>query len=122
MVCQVSFFEGDLRMATRHLPGDLRSWMHRALGSGWFDITSGEYYSGGGTRCPVGAAASMAGVWIDGGIVGKPEWGTPEEPGPEVEDFAAYFDLVSEDIGLDEALAIVTKELDAATWSLAQAA
>ena len=107
----MSIFEGELRVATGRLPTDLRTWMRRALDSGWFDITSGSYDSRGVGRCPVGAAAALAGVWVNGGITGKPEWGAPEEPGPQVENFAAYFDLVSEDIGLDAAIAIVTQDL-----------
>lgn len=118
----MSLFRSELRMATRRLPADLRTWMRRSLDSGWFDITSGDYDSGNGSRCPVGAAATMAGAWVDGGIVGRPEWGTLDEPALEVEDFAAYFDLVSEDFGVDEALALVRQELDADTESHARAA
>ena len=108
---KVSIFEGELRMATAQLPTDLSTWMRRALNSGWFDITSGSYDSGGESHCPVAAAATLAGAWVNGGITGKPEWGTPDGPGPQVENFAAYFDLVSEDTSLDSALAIVIQEL-----------
>ena len=122
MVCEVSIFEGELRMATGQLPTDLRTWMRLALDSGWFDITSGSYDSGGESHCPVAAAATLAGAWVNGGIVGKPEWGTPDEPGPEVENFAAYFDLVAEDVGLGAALAIMTPELDVFARTTAKAA
>jgi hypothetical protein len=53
----------------------------------------------------------MAGAWVDGGIHGRPEWGTPEEPGPAVEEFAAWFDLCCGEHGLDQALEIVESEL-----------
>ena len=118
----MSLFQTEVRMATRRLTADLRTWMRRALDYGWFDITSGDYDSGSGSRCPVSAAATMAGAWVDGGIVGRPEWGSSDEPAAEVEDFAAYFDLVAEDIGIYEALALVRRELDADVGGIAKAA
>lgn len=107
-------FERELRAAIRLLPGDLALWMYRALRSGWFSIEAGAYQDGGpgGAVCPIAAAATMAGAWVEGGIAeGHEAWGTPEAPSPEVENFAAYFDLCAEEIGLDEAIAILSETL-----------
>ena len=54
----------------------------------------------GGAKCPVAAAATLAGVWRDGGIEGRPRWGDDEEPASAVEDFAAYFDLCADELGI----------------------
>lgn len=104
-------FTSELRLATRSLPPDLRIWMQRAFDSGDYDFTPKSFDDGSGRHCPVGAAADKAGAWIDGGIHGHPDWGTPEEPGEEVEEFAAYFDLCCDEHGLDQTLRVVESEL-----------
>lgn len=117
-------FEQELRAAVGLLPGDLRVWMSRALESGWFSITAGSYENGGpgGTVCPIAAAAKLAGAWVDGGIKGHDRWGTSEGPSPEVEDFAAYFDLCAEEVGLDRAIAIVSEAIAASARVTREAA
>jgi hypothetical protein len=40
-----------------------------------------------------------------------PAWGTPEEPSPEVEEFAAGFYICAEEQGLDHALTVVASAL-----------
>ena len=88
--------------------------MSRALRSGWFSLTAGTYESGGpgASVCPITAAAKMAGAWADGAIAERHEaWGTPGGPSPEVEDFAAYFDLCVEEASLDRAIGIVLATL-----------
>lgn len=117
-------FEHELRGAVRLLPGDLALWMSRALRGGWFSLTASAYENGGpgGAVCPIAAAAMLAGAWVDGGIGdGHEEWGTVEGPSPEVEDFAAYFDICTEEVGLDQTIAIVSEALveDAAIRQLA---
>ena len=99
--------------ATHNLPKGPKSWIGRALRSGWFKITSGTY-DGGTERgvCPVAAGAILAGIWENGRPrPGHPEWGTEDEPSLEVEDFAAYFDLCAAQIGTEETLRIVQREL-----------
>lgn len=108
-------FERELRHAIRRLPPEVAVWMSRALRSGWFSLTAGTYESGGpgASVCPITAAAKMAGAWADGSIAeGHEAWGTPDEPSSEVEDFAAYFDLLADDAGLHRAIKIVRAELD----------
>jgi hypothetical protein len=103
-------FDRELREAVRRLPSDVAMWMSRAFRSGWFRMAAGAYEGGGGGEsvCPITAAARMAGAWLDGGIAdGHEAWGTPDGPSPEVEDFAAYFDLCAEEAGLDRAIGIV---------------
>lgn len=98
----------------RRLPPDVAVWMSRAVRSGWFTLTAGAYERGGpgGSACPITAAAKMAGAWADGSIAeGHEAWGTPEGPSPEVEDFAAYFDLCADEGGLDRAIGIVLETL-----------
>jgi hypothetical protein len=99
--------------ATHNLPKGPKSWISRALRSGWFKITSGTY-DGGPERgvCPVAAGAILAGIWENGRPKpGNPEWGTENEPSLEIEDFAAYFDLCAAQIGTEETLRIVQREL-----------
>lgn len=106
-------FEHDSRGAVRLLPGDLALWMSRALRGGWLSLAAGAYENGGpgGAVCPIAAAAMLAGAWVDGGIGdGHVEWGTAEGPSPEVEDFAAYFDICAEEVGLDQTIAICAEE------------
>lgn len=96
-----------------NLPSGPKVWIDRALRSGWFKITSGTYDGGPeGGVCPVAAGAILAGIWENGRPkLGHPEWGTEEEPSPEIEDFAAYFDLCASQIGTEEARRIVQREL-----------
>jgi hypothetical protein len=114
-------FDIELRQAVAALPSEVRSSMHRALRSGWFSITAGTY-GGGSEACPIVAAARMAGVWNGTGIrPGNPEWGGIAFPSPQVEDFAAYFDLYAEEFGIDEAVSIVLASLQQA-WLTRRAA
>lgn len=92
----------ELRRATAVLPSGVRRWMARAFDSTWFQIEPGAYDAGhrGGHVCPFVAAAMLAGVWSRGEVLpGNPDWGSPDGPTAEIEDFAAYFDLCSEQIG-----------------------
>lgn len=104
----------ELRRATSVLPRDVRRWMGRAIGSGWFRIAAGDYDGGpGASVCPFVAAAMMAGVWSDGGVLpGNPDWGVPDGPTPEIEDFAAYFDLCADMAGVAGAIATVAAALE----------
>lgn len=98
----------ELRRATSALPPSVRRWIGRAIDSGWFRIERGAYDGGGpgGSVCPFVAAAIMASVWSDGRVLpGNPDWGAPLGPTPEVEDFAAYFDLCAEWTGTSMAMA-----------------
>ena len=107
-------FEQELRHAIRGLPPEVAMWMSRALRSGWFSLTAGTYESGGpgGAVCPITAAAKMAGAWADGAIAeGYEAWGNPDGPSPEVEEFAAYFDLFADDADVDQAIGIVAEML-----------
>ncbi|MGH8571440.1 MAG: hypothetical protein ACREX8_02540, partial [Gammaproteobacteria bacterium] len=96
-------FDRELRGAVRRLPPDVAVWTSRAIRSGWFSLAPGVYEDGGpgGAVCPIAAGATMAGAWVNGGIAeGHEAWGTPQGPSPEVEDFAAYFDLCAEEAGI----------------------
>lgn len=106
-------YVADLGAAARGLPRGISVWMRRALESGWFEIRHGIYDGGpGGSKCPIAAAAEMAGIWSNGVIsCGNPDWGDPDAPSPEVEDFAAYFDLHAEDVGIDAAVEVVLDAL-----------
>lgn len=101
-------FETDLIAATVGLPLTIRSWMWRAIRSGWFRLEPGEY-EGDNAVCPITAAATMAGVWDDGAVrSGSSEWGDSTGPTPAIEEFAAWFDLVAEAHGATAALQIVS--------------
>lgn len=105
-------FVAELRLATLRLPRGPALWVRRALKSGWFVIEPGDYEGSGGEKCPAIAGATMAGVWHDGRLLaGHPEWGSPNSPSPELEDFAAYFDLCAEELGTAAALAVVVEAL-----------
>jgi hypothetical protein len=66
----------------------------------------------GGGVCPVAAAAKLAGAWGAGGLnPGWEHWGDPDDPSFQVEEFAAYFDLCSEDQGVEFAIAVISQEL-----------
>ena len=109
------FIEG-LREATGRLPRNIQAWVSAAIQSDFFDIRGGVYEDRpSGAVCPVAAGAMLAGVWGDGRPkVGNPEWGTPDEPSDEVEDFAAYFDLCADALGVEGALEIVLDSLESA--------
>jgi hypothetical protein len=105
----VEYIEG-LQGATLALPPVVRRWIGRAIDSGWHRIEPGAYDDGGpgGSVCPFVAAAMMAGVWSDGRVVaGHPGWGGPSGPTPEIEDFAAYFDLCAKQVGTVAATAVI---------------
>ena len=112
-------FECQLRHATRSLPSGVARWTSRAVGSGWFHIAPGAYDDdGSGAVCPIVAAAIMAGVWADRGLLpGHAEWGDASGPSESVADFAAYFDLCAEELGTVEALDVVRDELGRAPRS-----
>jgi len=102
-------YDGELRRAASALPPGVRRWIGRAIDSGSFPVEAGIYDGGpGGSVCPFVAGAMMAGVWSDGRVLaGNPEWGAPSGPTPEIEDFAAYFDLCAEDSGTAQAIETV---------------
>jgi hypothetical protein len=103
--------EMHLRLAAGSLPDAVALWTHRAVRSGWFPLGHGSY--DGATVCPIAAGAKLAGIWEDGAIAsGHPDWGDPDRPSEEVEEFAAWFDLVAEDEGLGRAINIAQGELD----------
>lgn len=105
-------FADELRLATLRLPLGPGGWIRWALESGRFKIEPGAYDGPDGAVCPVVAAATTAGVWHDGSLLpGHPEWGTPEQPSPEIVDFAAYFDLCAEGLGIEPTLAVVLDAL-----------
>ena len=82
-----------------------------------FRLAAGTYEDpGNGTVCPVVAAAKLAGVWVNGELAaGNPDWGTPTDPTAEIEDFAGYFDLCVEELGLAQTIEIVRRTLSQAT-------
>lgn len=105
-------FEGELRAATRALPSDLRAWMRMAVLERAAALCFGEYEDSDGGVCPVVAAAKLAGAWEGGRIVdGFETWGGPDGPTERVEDFVAYFDLVSDGKGVEHALGVVRSEI-----------
>jgi hypothetical protein len=106
-------FEASLSAATRSLSPGIRVWLDRAMSSGWHRLGAGFYDGGpGGAMCPIAAAATMAGIWNDGAIDGgNPEWGTHDGPSGPVEEFVAYFDLCSEDGGIESAISTVRRAL-----------
>lgn len=111
-------FADELRRATLNLPTEVARWVGWALRVGWFRIEPGAYETGarGGVVCPIVAAATMAGVWLNGGLLpGNSNWGSPSGPTAEVEDFAAYFDLCAEELGTAETVRIGRETLNRAT-------
>lgn len=102
----------NLTLAIHGLPGDVRHWLGVALTSGRHRIGAASYDSHL-TVCPIVAAAKEAGVWNGGGVTpGNPNWGTADGPSPEVEEFAAWFDLCSADKGLAATIETVREALD----------
>ena len=106
-------YEHLLARATHNLPPTPKIWISRALRSGWFNIEPGDYDGRPHLGvCPVVAGAILAGAWADGHPKpGYPDWGPEDGPRPEVEEFAAYFDLCADELGTDEALRIIQDEL-----------
>jgi hypothetical protein len=107
-------YETELRRAVRALPADLRRWMAVALRQRKFAICSGQWQgSDDESMCPVAAAADLAGAWGSDGIApGWAAWGGPDGPSEAVEDFAAWFDLLSGETGLGRAVLVVRFELE----------
>jgi hypothetical protein len=107
-------FADELRRATLRLPSGVAGWVAKALRSGWFRIEPGAYEDGDpeGPVCPIVAAATMAGAWLNGRLLpGNSEWGDSNGPTPAVEDFAAYFDLCAGELGTANALEIASQTL-----------
>lgn len=101
----------ELSLAVHGLPFRVAQAMHTAFAYGSFRLGP-KSYENDLTVCPIAAAAKVAGVWRGGAPTEDgPEWGTPDEPCFEVEEFAAWFDLCCEDEGLDAALQRVRGEL-----------
>lgn len=116
-------FADELVRATRGLPTVVRMALSQTLRSGSFEYTAGSYDNGGGGRCPIAAAAAMAGVWSGRGVAaGNPQWGTEDSPSEAVEAFAAYFDLCAEETSVAFAVAAVARELEQPDEQVARAA
>ena len=102
----------DLLLAIQHLPGEIRAGLSIALATGRHRIGAFSY-ANDLTVCPIVAAAREAGVWNGDHIApGNPAWGTPEGPSPEVEEFAAWFDLCCEADGIAATLERVRGALE----------
>ena len=90
----------NLLLALDHLPEEIRVCLGVALSTDRPRIGAFSY-ANDLAACPIVAAAREAGVWNGDHIAaGNPAWGTPEGPSPEVEEFAAWFDLCCEEHGL----------------------
>lgn len=90
----------NLLLAIEHLPDEIRVRLSVALATGRQRIGAFSYANDLAV-CPIVAAAREAGVWTGDHIAPRnPAWGTPDGPSPEVEEFAASFDLCWEDHGL----------------------
>ncbi|MGH2965110.1 MAG: hypothetical protein ACRDMH_06990 [Solirubrobacterales bacterium] len=102
-----------LRLAIFNLPPSVAYWLACAMRSRSFRIGAGSYEDPeSGTVYPVVAAAKLAGAWVSGELTaGHPDWGAPNEPALEIEDFAGYFDLCAEELGIAEAIDIVRRTL-----------
>src|SRR4051794_21968646 len=97
----------NLVLAIEHLPEDIRAWLGVALASGRQKIAAFSYANELAV-CPIVAAAREAGIWSGDHIaLDNPAWGTPDGPSPQVEEFAAWFDLCCEDHGLTATLETV---------------
>ena len=102
---------GQLSLAVHGLPLRVARAMHIALTYQHCRIAP-RSWENDLTVCPVVAAAKAEGIWENGGPTRNgPEWGTPDAPCLEVEEFAAWFDICCEDEGLDAALDRVRWEL-----------
>lgn len=107
----MNIITSDLDRATRELPPTMRVWVAYGLTSGMHRIAAFSYENDL-TVCPIAAAAKSAGIWVDGGIApGHPEWGTPDEPSEQTEEFAARFDICTREVSIDVALATVREAL-----------
>ncbi|OAI38501.1 hypothetical protein AYO39_01025 [Actinobacteria bacterium SCGC AG-212-D09] len=101
----------ELRGATEQLPSSVARWVRAALLS--------DRYTFGYRRfetdlyvCPIVAAAKHAGIWHNGGVLpGHPEWGSPDEPSPQIWVVVQAFDWYAESCGLQEALWVVLDAL-----------
>lgn len=101
----------NLLLAIDHLPEEIRAWLGVALANGRHRIGAFSYANDLAV-CPIAAAAREAGVWNGDHIApGNAAWGTPDGPSPEVEEFAAWFDLCCEDHGLIPTVATVREAL-----------
>jgi len=90
----------------------IRLALWSAIESGEFSFIAGDYDDGGGRLCPLAAAATVAGVWDSQTRSPAHEaWGI-EAPSAEVEDFAAYFDLASDETSVQWSIALVSRELE----------
>lgn len=102
----------SLLLAIRQLPDDIRCWLAVALISGRERIGAFSY-ANDLTVCPIVAGAKAAGIWDGDHIApGNPSWGTPDRPSPEVEEFAAWFDLCCEETGLTATVETVRGALE----------
>jgi len=102
----------NLLLAIHDLPRDIRSWLAVALISGRERIGAFSYANDLAV-CPIVAAAKAAGIWNgDHVAAGNPIWGTPDGPSPEVEEFAAWFDLCCEENGLTATVEAVREALE----------
>lgn len=102
----------QLSLAVYGLPTRIATSMHVALAHGSFPIAP-RSYENDLTVCPIVAAAKVAGVWQDRAPTPAGwEWGTAEAAAPEVEEFAAWFDICCEDEGVEVALDRVRGELE----------
>lgn len=111
-----------LAKATSRLAAPIRLYLALALNSDCFRLGPKSYESDL-TVCPIAAAAKLAGVWENQAIAtGHPEWGTPEAPSAEVEDFAAWFDICCEEHGLTIALQVIGTALGATSRAVRRAA
>lgn len=103
---------GNLLRAIEHLPEDIRGWLRAALANGRYRIGAFSYANDLAV-CPIVAAAREAGVWDSDHITpGNPDWGTPDGPSPEVEEFAAWFDLCCEDNGVTATVETIREALE----------
>jgi len=99
--------ERHLIAAVRALPADIAAPLRVALEQGEFRIGAFSYETELAV-CPIAAAAKVAGVWHGGcPQLSGPPWGTEDCPSPEVEEFAAWFDICAEERSLEQAIAIV---------------
>ena len=101
----------SLLLAIDHLPEEIRVSLGVALATGRHRIGAFSYANDLAV-CPIAAAAREAGVWSVNHITtGNAAWGTPYGQSPEVEEFAAWFDLCCEDQGLIPTVATVREAL-----------
>lgn len=101
----------ELRLAVERLPSNIACWVNEALTSGGFRIGHRRFETDLHV-CPIVAGAKLAGIWHDGGVLaGHDEWGTPDEPSPDVWSFVCSFDWYADSHGVDEAVRVVLAAL-----------